>query len=157
MSITNEELTQIKERAERLVDEKWYYDGETICESQRGNPVITGTTLGDVWMSDNVGEFIAHAREDVPRLVAEVKRLRTMKKMIFIFAIALILASCSSESTVSMPGMTPSSVDNNEVFVYKDAETGCEYLLFKSVERGGIIPRLSKGQDVKGCGEALRR
>ena len=102
-NITNAELTQIKERAERLVDEKWYYDGETICESQRGNPVITGTTLGDVWMSDNVGEFIAHAREDVPRLVAEVELLRKTLVDIYEYTSDLTIIEAISRRHYDIP------------------------------------------------------
>lgn len=75
--ITSDELTQMKERAKRLVTEKWYFDGETICESDRGNPVVTANNHGDIMMSQVVGEFIAHSREDVPRLVAEVERLQS--------------------------------------------------------------------------------
>lgn len=77
-----------------------------------------------------------------------------MKKLIFTFATTLMLSACSSEYPTSVPGGVPNNTDNNEVFVYKDAETGCEYLLFKSAGRGGVIHRLDKGQDVKGCGEA---
>lgn len=77
-----------------------------------------------------------------------------MKKLIVTVATALMLSACSSEYSTAVPAITPNSADNNEVFVFKDAETGCEYLLFKSAGKGGIIPRLDKGQDVKGCGEA---
>ena len=44
----------------------------TGTEEDRGNDIeLTGATLADQ-------EFIAHARQDLPRLVAEVKRLRNL-------------------------------------------------------------------------------
>lgn len=75
--INNAKLTEIKQRTDRLVSEKWYYDGETVCESQNGNPVVTANNYGDIMMGEVVGQFIANAREDIPMLVAEVERLRT--------------------------------------------------------------------------------
>ncbi len=46
--LTQDDLNMIKERAEKVTHGPWYADAE----------------------------FIAHAREDIPRLVAEVERLR---------------------------------------------------------------------------------
>ena len=74
--MTDKQLAEIKAREARLVSEKWYYDGETVCEAKHGNPVITANNWGDIMMAPVVGEFIAHARQDIPELVAEVERLR---------------------------------------------------------------------------------
>lgn len=46
--LTQDDLNMIKERAEKVTHGPWYADAE----------------------------FIAHAREDIPRLVAEIERLR---------------------------------------------------------------------------------
>lgn len=78
--IDNAKLTEIKKREERLVTEKWYYDGETICESQNGNPVITANNHGDIMMGEVVGQFIVNAREDIPMLVVEIERLQAYTK-----------------------------------------------------------------------------
>lgn len=73
--MTDEELREIKDRADAATPGPWdYMDGyvikdETVlCEMFTDNPVY-----GD---SRNDTTFIAHARTDIPRLIAEVERLR---------------------------------------------------------------------------------
>ena len=70
MSITSAELTRMKGRAEKANAESWFYN--------RHNEILTGrgARLAQVVCGTDA-EFIAHAREDVPRLVAEVDRLQT--------------------------------------------------------------------------------
>lgn len=70
--ITNVELTQIKERAEKATPGPWksHADGTVFLEHTQD--------IADVWTNNEDAEFIAHAREDVPRLVAEVERLQEL-------------------------------------------------------------------------------
>ena len=73
-NITNAELTEMKERAKKATAGPWVTYYESLVKSKEGDKVVA-----DTWQVVN-GEydarFIAHAREDVPRLVAEVERLR---------------------------------------------------------------------------------
>lgn len=71
-----EELAVIKERADKATEGPWmhspYYEedyGEVT--SIKGVDVAEYLTIEDA-------QFIAHAREDVPKLVAEVERLRSV-------------------------------------------------------------------------------
>jgi hypothetical protein len=75
--LTQDDLNMIKERAKKATPGPWYADDERWP----GNENL------QYWFDthyDGVGaaatkadaEFIAHAREDIPRLVAEVERLR---------------------------------------------------------------------------------
>lgn len=67
-----EQLNAIKERVAKATQGPWEYD-----EDERGIWNKGGFNyLGTVTLSHNSAEFIAHAREDVPALVAEVERLR---------------------------------------------------------------------------------
>ena len=88
--MTAEQLQAIKERAEYATDGPWkvvkseesgVQIGTTWEHGQLkvGVPVVTtahgvgGTTI---YINQNNAEFIAHAREDVPALIAEVEWLR---------------------------------------------------------------------------------
>lgn len=75
--LTQDDLNTIKERAKKATFGPWYVDDERW----------PGNANLQYWFNthyDGVGaaatkadaEFIAHAREDIPRLVAEVERLR---------------------------------------------------------------------------------
>lgn len=69
-----EQLNAIKERVAKATPGPWEYD-----EDERGIWNKGGFNyLGTVTLSHNSAEFIAHAREDVPALVAEVEYLRGM-------------------------------------------------------------------------------
>lgn len=87
--LTNEELTTIRERAEKATKGPWlvdnlgsgvvsehavsyWWNGESdeICSLSDGGEYIENTNAG------NDAAFIAHAREDIPRLLAEIERLR---------------------------------------------------------------------------------
>lgn len=88
--MTEQELQAIKERVENTTKGPWkvvkseesgVQIGTTWEHGQlkAGVPVVTtahgvgGTTI---YINQNNAEFIAHAREDVPALIAEVERLR---------------------------------------------------------------------------------
>ena len=85
------DLTLIKERAGRATPGPWVYSPERDTHDSpihRANAnEVSGGYIGPdgggvvgssewIWLEDHDGEFIAHAREDVPALVAEVERLR---------------------------------------------------------------------------------
>ena len=81
--ITGEELVQMKERAEKATEGPWG-NGEQYEQMDPGHYVYSETS-GLIVVAEEEGtfrgedaEFIAHAREDVPRLVAEVERLRAV-------------------------------------------------------------------------------
>jgi hypothetical protein len=49
-------------------------NGENIWQAQRGEDIyLSGATNADL-------DFIAHARQDIPALVAEIKRLKLLLK-----------------------------------------------------------------------------
>lgn len=74
-----EQLESIKERAEMATSGPWFKGAERYVESN-----IRDTDDGE-WTADNIAEtntnnpfdaeFIAHARDDVPELVATVEKL----------------------------------------------------------------------------------
>lgn len=85
--MTEQELAEITERASKATPGPWWHKdgwegampgdewyvyqeqplGEIICCPCRSNP------------SEANAEFIAHAREDIPALLAEVRRLRELE------------------------------------------------------------------------------
>lgn len=71
--MTNEELDAIEARANAASEGPWTaeYDG-AILPADSHPPVI----YSDGDMTDADREFVAAARDDVPKLVAEVRRLR---------------------------------------------------------------------------------
>ena len=80
--LTNEELTQIKERAEKASKGPWDVDvpvdyctncknGYEIVQSE----LFLAPIVAELRIREDA-EFIAHAREDVPKLVAEIEALR---------------------------------------------------------------------------------
>lgn len=83
MPLTQAELNEIKERAEKAVSGPWSVDVQTESCDQYGE--IYEIVQSDVFLAPVVAEsnseadaeFIAHAREDIPKLVAEVERLKS--------------------------------------------------------------------------------
>jgi hypothetical protein len=69
MRLTNEELAAIRERAEKATPGPWIDNGNEIVAECKPNLGIAGA------ISDEDAEFIAHARTDIPKLIAEVERL----------------------------------------------------------------------------------
>ncbi|WP_197261646.1 ead/Ea22-like family protein [Brevibacillus laterosporus] len=74
--IAREEIEAIRERAEKATSGPWWTSGGCEVTSQVDDSHVCDTTLskGD-YVSD--AEFIAHAREDIPKLLAEIERLQT--------------------------------------------------------------------------------
>lgn len=74
--LTNEELTQIKERAEKATRGKWSFvpiddSLEYFIVGEDGNEAVAS----EVFMINDAA-FIAHAREDIPKLLAEIGALQ---------------------------------------------------------------------------------
>lgn len=86
--LTNEQLTQIRERAERATEGVWFaaYGGVYSTNTNTRGIYESTTevcTLNDGEYIENQNEendaaFIAHAREDIPKLLAEVERMREL-------------------------------------------------------------------------------
>jgi hypothetical protein len=78
--LTDAELEAIRKRAEAATEGPWYSEDNSVVYSEKvvdrkyGEPV----EVADTSCGPDIGnaEFIAHAREDVPKLLAEVERLR---------------------------------------------------------------------------------
>jgi hypothetical protein len=101
--MTNEELKAIRERAEAATPGPWYWekldadgwnDTEMPCLVSASDEGVMD--FGDCEQyyptegsppNDEDAEFIAHAREDVPKLLAEIERLR--KQFDYITELAL--------------------------------------------------------------------
>ncbi|HEU4454906.1 MAG TPA: hypothetical protein VFR81_17720 [Longimicrobium sp.] len=79
--ITPEELDEIEERCRRASPGPWISYIEGRDQSSGSSFIMTGPDGSgeDIEMSGATTDdqdFIAHARQDVPRLLAEVRRLR---------------------------------------------------------------------------------
>ncbi len=72
MKITNEELTAIRERSEKATRGKWYVSkyGYRVYSNNGAEIGIGGYSAADD------AAFIAHARQDIPKLLAEIERLK---------------------------------------------------------------------------------
>lgn len=73
--LSKAELNAIKERAEKATPCLWFFNGSEIVSEHLPNTGIAGA------ITDEDCEFIAHAREDIPKLVAEVEHLQELKKL----------------------------------------------------------------------------
>lgn len=69
-----EELAVIKERAEKATEGPWYVDNYDGSVRGDDNKFICSQNF-----EDSDAEFIAHARQDVPKLVVEVERLQAQE------------------------------------------------------------------------------
>jgi len=82
MGITVEELQVIQQRYERASPGPWRSMIEGRDHASGSSFIMTGPPESrgrDIELSGGTTEdqdFIAHARQDIPRLVAEVRRLR---------------------------------------------------------------------------------
>lgn len=78
--MTDEELNIIEARANAATEGPWRYEDDAVIEVRSG---------GDAWICQTFskgeedfinhkgnGEFIAHARTDIPALIAEIRRLK---------------------------------------------------------------------------------
>lgn len=83
--MTKQELAQIAERCEKATGGPWVWEDYRGADLPKllgkDEYVMTFGTLGEdyalegVEPSDNDAAFIAHAREDIPKLLAEIDRL----------------------------------------------------------------------------------
>ncbi|WP_060210221.1 hypothetical protein [Sporosarcina koreensis] len=71
--LTQEQLEAIRERAEAATEGPWKnFDGGYIVG---GSEIAVGEVVAEA-ERDADAEFIAHAREDIPALLAEVERMQ---------------------------------------------------------------------------------
>ncbi len=74
------DLEPIKKRLEAASEPPWQdeitNDGDIVVHIPRGHDVYLGGMEGTCPACFGNQEFIAHARQDIPNLVAEVERLR---------------------------------------------------------------------------------
>ena len=92
--LTDADLDAIEQRANAATEGSWEYDGcgEIIQHFSLPEPWATVVSTDVACMAycyggsaagverDEDAEFIAHARDDVPALLAEVRRLRAMEQ-----------------------------------------------------------------------------
>jgi hypothetical protein len=75
--LTDEQLAEISKRAEAATPGDWCIYDDIDATGERAFYLETETEIiGDTRKSSDA-EFIAHAREDVPKLLAEIERLRS--------------------------------------------------------------------------------
>ncbi|MDR4318733.1 Uncharacterised protein [Niallia circulans] len=80
--LTTEQLNAIKERAEKASLGAWTVTHNT--DIVREDPIGSGFTDAIAFADRSIdAEFIAHAREDIPALIAEVERLRKVNEKYF--------------------------------------------------------------------------
>lgn len=74
--LTNKELESIKERCEKATEGPWnYYHEDGVVTTSDPDACYAPEIVEEVGHGYN-GEFIAHAREDIPKLLAEINELR---------------------------------------------------------------------------------
>ena len=75
--LSEKEIEAIRKRAEKATEGNWAR--EILCHEQRKYTVgsFKGdlTVIGDI-ANEEDAEFIVHAREDIPKLLAEIERYR---------------------------------------------------------------------------------
>lgn len=83
--ITDERLRQIEERTTKATAGPWAVDRGEAHEGDWFCHVDGWTDTGTEWLNLALDDatFIANARQDVPDLVAEVRRLREMLGRVF--------------------------------------------------------------------------
>lgn len=84
--LTDEELTQIKERAEKATKGPWDVDVPvdycTNCKNEYEivqSELFLAPIVAELRNREDA-EFIAHAREDIPKLLAEIESLKKENK-----------------------------------------------------------------------------
>lgn len=101
--MTNEELNAIEQRCNAATEGPWEMCASSIVKWEGG-------MLAAEWIDNSGmpreqlmadGAFIAHAREDVPRLIAEVKRLRFALQEV-IAALGPVPATCCDGCNTEM-------------------------------------------------------
>src|SRR5690625_2582875 len=87
--LTDEELTAIRERAKKATEAPWGVDVpiEVCSECKNEYEIVESSVfLAPIVAESKRGEdaaFIAHAREDIPKLLAEIERLRELLNKAF--------------------------------------------------------------------------
>ncbi|NDO78254.1 hypothetical protein GKZ75_08460 [Kocuria indica] len=76
--MTREQLDAIRERADSATEGRWAWQEDAVLLAWDGEEASWVLDHGAAFPED--AEFIAHAREDVPALLAEVERLRALIK-----------------------------------------------------------------------------
>jgi hypothetical protein len=79
MKLTQEEIEAIRKRAEAATPGPWVVGAVpdvVFVETNQSELILEKES--DKTQDYNTAEFIAHAREDVPKLVAEIERLRKL-------------------------------------------------------------------------------
>ncbi|MCG7345364.1 hypothetical protein MHZ92_14590 [Sporosarcina sp. ACRSL] len=75
--LTTEQLEAIRKRAEAATVGEWeYFNPRLYSHSIVKSGDIDGRSIAKEISREADGEFIAHAREDIPALLAEVERLQ---------------------------------------------------------------------------------
>lgn len=79
--LTNAEIEAIRERAEKATQGRWYYevDGDLYSDKTRDRvmyPYMSSESIPYIKISESDATFIAYARQDIPKLLAEIERLR---------------------------------------------------------------------------------
>ena len=78
-AVTEEELSAMKARYERATPGPWTFISESRDHIVGSDFIMTGGE--DIYLTGATTadqDFIAHARDDIPRLVEEVERLRKL-------------------------------------------------------------------------------
>src|SRR5690625_7547957 len=79
--LKNAEIEAIRERAEKATQGRWYYevDCDLYCDKKRDSvmyPYMSSESIPYIKISESDATFIAYARQDIPKLLAEIERLR---------------------------------------------------------------------------------
>jgi hypothetical protein len=80
--LSDERLKEIRERAEKAAAGPWLHVHQLHIDQGAPHPDGTRLLSGGGWEDDyhlftaNDREFIAHARQDIPDLLAEIERLK---------------------------------------------------------------------------------
>ena len=76
--LTDEELAEIRERAEKATRGPWKWNNRGELFSEDGRVIYYDKSEYNfpIAVSYYDEEFIAHAREDIPKLLAEIERYR---------------------------------------------------------------------------------
>lgn len=80
--LTAQEIEAIRKRAESATEGPWKWDGDSLTYRKHGmlDPIVWANQYGDITVEEPDAEFIANAREDIPKLLAEVEALRNALK-----------------------------------------------------------------------------
>jgi hypothetical protein len=81
-AVTDEEIAEVRRRCERTTPGPWksyverreHMSGSDFIMTGGEDFYLTGASVADQ-------DFIAHARQDIPRLLAEIQRLRRLLNM----------------------------------------------------------------------------